>query len=287
MLSCLWLIRCLANRVPQPAGTESYGSSHGSRRRSIGRAALIGILSQMVWLWAVLESQRRGVSPGTNALINATQPFVTAIALSVVLRERTSRRVLAGIVVAGIGLFLAVRDDLRGPGADARALAIPLISVASMTCAIVLQRATSRYSTAPDGHGPEHLLIQTAASAAVALLHLAIVGTGDIRWSVPFVATLAWIVLVSHIASYALFWYLVARTSPTRASALLLASPPTTIILSAILFGERLGTVEIVGTSIVVAGLALAQGRSVPDGRRAIAARRKCTRNPAARKCSQ
>jgi len=233
-----------------------------------------GVLSQAVWLWAVIEAQRAGVSPGVNALINAAQPMVTAALVALLFRKPASPRMWVGMLVAFAGLAVVVADEINLGGTPLFAYAIPLISVASMTAAVILAgehgRKGSRSEEAPPlrrkaaRSAPgrvDTLLIQAAASALLPLAVIILRGPGELQWEPAFVGIMIAIILLPQLASYALLWFLVDRTSPSRASALFIASPPATMLMSRLFFGDPITLVEWLGTAVVIGGLVLGQKR--------------------------
>lgn len=262
-----------------------------SFRRRLLYAAVIGVLSQAVWLGAVMEAQRHGVSPGVNALINGLQPLLTAALLPIVLGRRPGMAVVFGILISLGGLVLVVWEELRLGASSPAAYLIPLVSVAAMTGAVLLRRlsqesamhspprregepdsASETASPDPDvpvdrsrilpavGRPPSRaflLLVQFFASGMVTLILFLLFGSNDVVWHPVFLVTLLWLVLVPQIASYALLWYLVEQTSPDQASALFLASPPTTLLLSFLMFGEPISLTSIFGSAVVLSGLYL------------------------------
>lgn len=286
----------LLRRVRWTAGRRAHGGRFGdagksdagvltSFRRRLIYAAIIGVLSQAVWLGAVMEAQRHGVSPGVNALINGLQPLLTAALLPVVLGRRPGVAVVLGILISLGGLVLVVWEELSLGASSPAAYLIPLVSVVAMTSAVLLERVSEESVKQPadrQGFTPEIeegglpgnrarvlpgaeqppsrallLLVQFIASGVVTLILFLLFGSGDVDWHPVFIVTLLWLVLVPQIASYALLWYLVEQTSPDKASALFLASPPTTLLLSYLMFGDQVSLVAILGSGIVLGGLYL------------------------------
>lgn len=245
------------------------GPSADAQSSSFSRIVATGILSQAIWLWAVIEAQRAGVSPGVNALMNAAQPMVTAALVSLLFRRPASPRLWIGMIVAFVGLAVVVADEINLGGTPLAAYAIPLISVASMTAAVILKGEHGGARRADTGAAArtrrrygrvDTLLIQAIASALLPLAVILVRGAGEVQWGAAFGGIMLATILLPQLAAFGLLWFLVDRTSPSRASALFIASPPATMIMSRIFFGDPITAVEWIGTGVVVLGLVLGQG---------------------------
>ena len=101
---------------------------------------------------------------------------------------------------------------------------------------------------------------QNLGGALVAIAATLIVG--EYRWdNAPILwIGLGWSVLGLSAAGLSLLVWLVRHQGPTRMSMLLLLVPPLAAIEAWLLFGERLGPVQLVGFALALGGVLL--GRS-------------------------
>jgi len=104
--------------------------------------------------------------------------------------------------------------------------------------------------------------VQNAGGALVAIAATLIVG--EWRWdnSPMLWIGLSWSVLGLSAAGLSLLVWLVRTQGPTRMSMLLLLVPPLAAVEAWLLFGEKLGPVQIAGFALALVGVLL--GRSQP-----------------------
>src|SRR3546814_19867071 len=77
---------------------------------------------------------------------------------------------------------------------------------------------------------------------------------------------LAWSVLALSTAGLSLLVWLLRHQGPTRMSMLLLLVPPLAAVEAWLLFGERLGPVQLIGFALALGGVMLGRStRPAPD----------------------
>ncbi|MFP4377592.1 MAG: DMT family transporter [Spirochaetales bacterium] len=240
-------------------------------RQSFARDAAAGLLAQAVWLWAVIEGQRYGLSPGANAILNALQPFVAATVTHFAQKKQLGTQFWLGLLLAFAGVVAVVFEQTQLGGAPLWVFVLPLISISSMTAAVLVQKRgdgvgarDDRDSSGVTGRrrapAPKlrSLRNQTAVAAVAAALLMLVNPEIFIQWSWATAGLLLAIALIPTLAAYFLLWQLVEETSPHEASSLFLASPPTTMLLSWIILGTSITALQIVGAAAVLAGLIVA-----------------------------
>jgi len=52
------------------------------------------------------------------------------------------------------------------------------------------------------------------------------------EWTVPFLATMGWLVLPVSLGAYGVMWRLLARKDATRVASLFYLSPPVTMLMA-------------------------------------------------------
>jgi drug/metabolite transporter (DMT)-like permease len=106
--------------------------------------------------------------------------------------------------------------------------------------------------------------VQNAGGAVVAIL--ATLAIGQYRWDgVPILwAGLAWSVLALSAAGLSLLVWMVRHQGATRVSALLLLVPMLAAVEAWLLFGEKLGPVQITGFALALGGVLLARAAPKP-----------------------
>ncbi|AXK33032.1 DMT family transporter [Streptomyces armeniacus] len=222
--------------------------------RVLAAQAVIGLLSQAVYLGSIFWAVGAGVPAGTSALIAALQPLAAGALAGPLLGETVTRRQWAGLVTGLAGATLVVADDLTAPGAAPPwAYALPFTGMAGLLAASFLERRTPRPLEPVDAL-PVHCLTSALAFTAIAAAagHATPPGTGS------FWLAVAWVVLLSTVGGYGFYWLSLRRSGVTRTSALIYLTPPTTAVWAYAMFGESMGTLALAGLAVSVAGVVTA-----------------------------
>lgn len=223
-------------------------------RVAFGWAMLAGLGMQAIYLGGVFVAIDHGLPTGISALIAGVHPLITSLASSTVLGERLRRIQWIGVATGLGGVVLVVVDHFL---VDAGALPTgPLLaaalSVLGMSGGTLVQRR----------HGANvPLLWGTVAqyvSATVVLgVGAIVVEHVELRFTAQSLFALAWAIGVLSIAAVLLMLWLLQRMSASRLSSLFFLTPALSAIEGAILFGERLGPLAVLGLVVSLAGVAL------------------------------
>jgi O-acetylserine/cysteine efflux transporter len=199
-----------------------------------------------------------GLPAGLASVIAPLQPVFTIPLAAVALGERPSVRQAAGVslAVAGIGAIAAGRAH----GVPLLAVALGVASAASWGCGNVVTRAggTTR---------PFSLLVWSSVVAPVPLLGLSLIFEGTGRWqhaasslSASGIAALAYVVVVSTFFGYGTWYRLMSRYPASTVAPFTLLVPVIGILTAWLVRGENPTWGELLGSLIVLIGLALALG---------------------------
>ncbi|MEU6645785.1 DMT family transporter [Saccharomonospora sp. NPDC046836] len=219
--------------------------------RDIALHAFIGLLSQGVYLSGVVWSAEYGVPAGTAALVTALQPIVVAVLAGPLLGERTRGRQWFGLLLGLGGVALVVGADLTTPeAAPAVAYALPFLAMGGLVAATFTDRRMPTALPLADS-----LLIQCSVSAVLFTGVAAATGTLTVPTDGQFWLAVAWVVVLSTIGGYGSYWGLVRRGSLTRTSTLLYLTPPTTMLLAHLMFGEELSAYGLLGLAVCGGGV--------------------------------
>ncbi|MFO0584188.1 MAG: EamA family transporter [Anaeromyxobacter sp.] len=217
--------------------------------------ALFTFLGQFSLLfWAI----KVGMPSGLASLVLQSQVFFTAILAGLFLGERPRPVQLVGTALAAAGLAFI---GLRAAGAFPLAgFALTLAAALSWAAGNLASRALSR-------HGPVNGLAFVVwaglwpivpffgfawlfeGSAAV---ESSLRALGPRSWAA--VAYLAW---AATLAGYGLWNRLLARYPAAQVTRFTLLVPVVGLLSGALLLGERLGPEQLLGSALVVGGLAL------------------------------
>ena len=224
------------------------------------KIAVLGTLNIGLFLPLLFITAER-LPGGAAATLGATQPIVVALLVVVILHEQFSRwRVGWGILgVIGVGMVVL------GPGAELDLIGV-LAGVGgalSMGLGVVLTKRWGR----PEGVGALTLAgWQLAAGGLVLLLPALLIDGVPEQIDAPAVAGYLWLGLIGGLLTYSL-WFAGIRRLPVTATALLgLLSPLVAATLGALLLGELLSLVQILGFALALT--AMVAGQLTPRSRK-------------------
>lgn len=244
------------------------GKFQFSSRPAIARAALIGVLAHAVWLSAALGGIALGVSPWIVALITALQPMLTSVLSGPILGELILPVQWWGTSIGLVGVVLVVITKLEGAaGGSPWGYLLPFVAAASMTLSTLYQRHLNSNQTA---RLPivQSLFVQ-AVTSAIALCPLAVLIEGvSVQWTGQFIFALAWLVIMLSIGSYGLMLKLLEHRTAARVASLMYLTPPTTLVLGSLLFGDSITWVDALGLVIAAIGVTLVYQSGIKRQRR-------------------
>ena len=201
-------------------------------------------------------------SAANTALISAGVPVVAAVLARIFLKEHIppARLLGIGLSVLGVGLVGGATPPGEDPGAA-------LLGNVLMVGAVVAYGAYAVQGRALRGIEGHPAVVATAASFAAGLLFLLPLAAGEaVLFGAPELGAQGWLV-VAYLGVVAsalpiLLWTYALRYVPASAAALYISLVPAVGLVSALLFGERVGAAQLVGGTLAVAGVLL--GDAVP-----------------------
>lgn len=223
--------------------------------RDLVPIGLLGIV-QFGLLVVLLNFGLRYVTAGRAAVLFATMPLLTLVLAAAIGRERLTRAKLAGVLVALLGVALALADKLQAGAGDSEwlgALAVVAAAGCGAVCSVLYRPYLTRYPT----------LHVSAVAMLASVGFLAVVGaTEGFFADRPRLTPSGWgavvFIGVSSGVGYTLWLWALRHASPTRVTVFLSLSPVTAALLGAILLAEPLRWMLLAGLACVVAGIWLA-----------------------------
>ena len=203
-------------------------------------------------------------SAANTALISAGVPAVAAVLARAFLKERIPPARLLGIGLSVLGIVLVGGATPSG----AEPSGTVLLGNALMVGAVVAYGAYAVQGRALRGGGGHPAVVATAASFAAGLLFLLPLAAGEVfLFGAPELGPRGCLV-VAYLGVVAsalpiFLWNYALRYVPASAAALYINLVPVVGLVSALLFGERVGAAQLVGGALAVAGVLL--GDAVPQ----------------------
>jgi drug/metabolite transporter (DMT)-like permease len=239
------------------------GESLAMDRRDIGAAVKLGIIGITLYNLFFMEGLNN-TTASNSALFISSSPLFAVIMLSLSNKERIRARVIAGLAVATLGVFLIIQDKPGDLGISRRDLAGDLLTIcAAAFWALYTVKAgplLEKYSAVK----------VTAYSMAAGTVVLLPIGSYDLlhqAWSTVSVRSwtaLAFSAFVSGGVAFTLWYQGVQRIGVTRTVAYHYFVPVVAVLFAALFLGERITVSQISGGMAILAGVYLVQrGKAV------------------------
>jgi drug/metabolite transporter (DMT)-like permease len=212
-----------------------------------------------LWFWA-----QTFVLPGVAAVVVYTFPLWVAILSYPILGHRLGPRHWISVAVGFVGVALIAQILASG----SHALYVPAL-VALVGAAASWGLATVLFQRRfPAEQMVEANLYQLVGGSAFLIAWTLVVAPYPLpHWDTGLVVSLLWMGILGTSVAYAIWSILLGRVRAATASAFLFLVPVVTLAASAVLFGERLSYLQLVGVGLVLAsiyGIGRAAGASDP-----------------------
>jgi drug/metabolite transporter (DMT)-like permease len=222
--------------------------------REVAIQAAVGLLSQSVYLYSMFGAVDLGVTSGIVSLIDALQPICASAFAGYLLSERTTARQWLGLGVGLVGVGIVIGGDLGlRPDVPSWAYLLPFVGMVALTGATLIKRKT-RLNDIP-------LMDSLAIQCGTSAVFFTVVGlcTGQAAMPTDGQAWLAiaWLIVLSTMAGYGLYWYILERRGVTYVSSLIYLTAPATLIWGFFMFGDAITLVSGFGIVICVGGVAI------------------------------
>ncbi|HTX72127.1 MAG TPA: EamA family transporter [Rectinemataceae bacterium] len=222
--------------------------------------ALYGILLGVGEFGFLFTAIKLGAPPGISSILLQFQAFFTAALAAVFLRERLSAWSLGGMGIAAAGLLLFALSS--GAGAGAVAISLPLLAM--ILLAALGWAGANVVTRSMPGTSALGLMVWSSLFSPIPLAGLSLLFEGPraiaaaalgISWL--SVGALAYLVIMSTLLGYGLWNHLILKHGAGRIAPFSLLVPIFGVLSAALALGERFGTRDALGASLVLAGVLL------------------------------
>ncbi|MFJ9635697.1 DMT family transporter [Streptomyces sp. NPDC101178] len=230
---------------------------HRMSPREVAVQALLGLFSQSIYLYSMFGAVQLGVTSGIVSLIDALQPICASALAGLLLSERTSTRQWWGLGVGLIGVTVVISGDLGlRETVPAWAYLIPFIGMVALTVATVIERKVEPQAPLMDA-----LAVQCGASAVFFTLVGFSTGQAAAPTDPQAWLAIAWLIGLSTLGGYGLYWIILQRRGVTYVSSLIYLTAPATLIWGFFMFGDAISLLSGIGIAICLAGVAVVHSR--------------------------
>ena len=219
--------------------------------------AVSGLLVHGTYLGGVFYGIYLGMPAGLTALLVGLQPLLTAACAGPLLGERLTKQQWLGLLLGLIGISLVLGSKLElgstlFSGFGAGALISVMAALAGISLGTLYQK---RYCTSmPLLSGA---VIQYIAAGVLLGFGALLFESREVEWSMTFILTLGWLVLILSIAAILLLMALIKKGEASRVASLFYLVPPVTALQAWWLFDERLPLLGLAGMVIAIIGVVM------------------------------
>ncbi|MDF3835187.1 DMT family transporter, partial [Cupriavidus basilensis] len=233
------------------AAAAVAGGARWPALREVPRHLLAGALMHGSYLGGGYWAIAHGMAPSAMALLGALQPLLTALLAIPLLGEFPSRQGWGGLFLGSLGVILVVAPATLASAPSPVSpwvVLVAVLSILSITMGTILQKTKIAATDLRASSAWQNVGGALVAGSLAWLL-------GETRWQpgVTLWASLAWAALVLSGAGSYLLLRIVRRGQAATAASLMFLAPPLAALQAWLLFGDRLGPLQLLG--LVVAGL--------------------------------
>jgi drug/metabolite transporter (DMT)-like permease len=228
------------------------------RRADLARLVAVGLLGVTVLNLAVVFGQDR-LPASLAGLIVTSNPVHTALISRLVTGEPLTRRKVAGIALAFLGLVVVVRFGAAGGAGfgGGEVLGVLILGIAPLSWAVYTVLSKPLLVRYP----PVHVAASTTIAGSLGFLLIPVVRPGTLGrignldregWGAVLFAT-----LLSFVVAYVL-WYRGLRALPPSQAAVYIYLVPVFGLLAAwLILGEALTPALLLGGAVILSGVVL------------------------------
>lgn len=239
----LWLLVAATRRSLPPRRVVVAGIGLGA----------FGYSAQAACYFAALQH----IDASLTALLLCTYPALVFVGAVLLGRDRVTAPRVSALGLAGAGAALVLLGGSTG-ALDATGIALGLGAALTYTTYILVA------DTVVGEGDPFALAAIVATSAFVSLLTFSVVTDRiDLTLDARGWAAMLGLVLLSTVGAVTAFLLGLERVGPSTASIVSIVEPAVTVSLAAVIFGERLGGVQLLGGALVLTAVVVLQLR--PD----------------------
>ncbi|OCW29344.1 EamA/RhaT family transporter [Pseudomonas aylmerensis] len=218
--------------------------------------AVIGFLSQFLYLSCLYVAIQNGLPPGIAAIIAALQPLMTAALSTGSATERSGGWQWIGLMISFGGVSIVIAGQ---HGSDAGSVGwvmyvLPLAAALGLTLATLYERRTVQKT---DAGLVLPLFIQSLLTLIGFTGAVLYTDTLSIPHDPDVLISIVWLTVFSTFVAYLSLWMLLRVMTTTHVAALVYLEPPVTLVWAALMFGDVIHAPTYAGIAVVAAGLLL------------------------------
>lgn len=222
-----------------------------SRRQWVG-VLVFGLCQNALYLGLNFVAMQT-IEASLAAIIASTMPLLVALAGWLIMGQRIRPLGIMGLIAGVVGVTLIMGARLQG-GVDMFGLILCVIGVVSLTIATLVVLGASS--------GGNVLMIvglQMLVGSAILWIPALMFETFDITWNWQLIVAFIYTTLVPGLVATWVWFTLVGRIGAVKASTFHFLNPFLGVAIAAVLLGERIGMLDVVGVVVIAGGILAVQ----------------------------
>lgn len=226
-------------------------SARLSRRQWLG-VVIFGVCQNALYLGLNFVAMQT-IPASLAAIIASTMPLLVALSGWLVFGNKIRPLGIAGLIAGVIGVVIIMGARLQG-GVDVFGVVLCVIGVVSLTVATLAVLGASS--------GGNVLMIvglQMLVGSAMLWIPALTFEVWDVTWNWQLGVAFGYTTLVPGLLATLVWFLLVGRIGAVKASTFHFINPFFGVAIAAIILGERIGVLDIVGVAIIAGGILAVQ----------------------------
>ncbi|WP_312467085.1 O-acetylserine/cysteine exporter [Pseudescherichia sp.] len=200
-----------------------------------------------------------GMPAGLASLVLQAQAFFTIILGAVTFGERLQLKQVLGITLAVFGVLVLAESSLNGQDVTVLGFMLTLAAALSWACGNIFNKKIMQHSSRP---AVMSLVVWSALIPVVPFLVASLIFDGPalmvqslVQIDITTVLSLIYLAFVATIIGYGIWGTLLGRYETWRVAPLSLLVPVVGMASAALLLGETLNGLQLLGAALIMAGL--------------------------------
>lgn len=193
------------------------------------------------------------IEASVASIIASVMPLMVAFAGWIIFRDRLPAMAVAGLVIGVIGVVIIMGARIEA-GVDIYGMALCGLGAVALTIATLSMRGASSGGNLMMVVGLQMLV--GSAVLAVASVSLEVI---EVNWTWNLAIAMAYTTLAPGLLATWIWFALVARIGAVRAATFHFLNPFFGVAIAAVLLGETLGVMDLVGVAIITVGILAVQ----------------------------
>ena len=231
---------------------RAMGQNWNLTREQWKLTILFGVCQNALYLGLNFVAMQT-IEASLAAIIASTLPLLVALAGWLIWREQIRPLGIMGLV-AGIAGVMLIMGTRLSAGVDLFGVVLCSLGALALTFATLALRGASSGGNLLMVVGLQ-MLVGSAALIGPALLF----ETWEVNWTPQVIAAFLYTVFVPGLIATILWFWLVRRIGTVRAATFHFLNPFLGVAVAAVLLGERLGPLDVIGVTIITLGILAVQ----------------------------